>query len=448
MHPSSAAGSRRAPPSKSYTHRAIVLAALSPFGGKVVDPLLSEDTSASLRAVRALGAEVLLSEGGTAEGSGPNAVEVRPIPFGARTQSSSVGGDVAQVGESGTTLRFFAAVAALGPRRLTFEGKPGLAGRPMEGLLDALRSLGARVEGPPEGRSLPFTISGPLHAGGVTVPGDVSSQYISALLLVLPLVPGESRLEVQGPRVSEPYVSATERLVRAQGIELESTPQGYRIPGGQTYRGGEFSIPGDASSAAYLLALGALTGGPVKVTSLPGSDEWPQADLAIVQHLEQAGARVRQGHHEVEVARDAFPLRPLQVDLDPSPDLAPLLAVLASFSEGTSELRGGAHLVSKESDRRAGCLQLAHALGARATDEGGVLRIRGPATARSLHLADLTDHRMLFSACVAAAALPEPSRLGRASSVSKSHPRFFEDLQALGVRVEPVATPPGAGAPP
>jgi 3-phosphoshikimate 1-carboxyvinyltransferase len=449
VYPSSAAGILRAPPSKSYTHRALVAMGLAPSGGRVLDPLLSEDISASLRALRALGGGGILSEAGTEVGPGPNAIEVRPIDRGPGSARLAKEAEAfVQVGESGTTLRFFAAVASLGYRPLRFEGRPGLARRPMEGLLEALVSLGAKVEGPPAGLSLPFTISGPLHAGKVVIPGSVSSQFVSALLLALPTLPGASDLTIAGPRVSEPYVAATERILRAQGVELEVTPHGYHIPGGQTYRGGQFSVPGDASSAAYLLALGALTGGPVKVTGLPSNDEWPQADLAILKHLTAAGARVRQGPKEVEVARDAFPLRPIQVDLDPSPDLAPLLAVLASFSEGPSELTGGAHLASKESDRRKGVIALAQALGARASDEGTALRIRGPATAKSLELTDLQDHRLLFAACVAAAALPEPSRLGPALAAAKSYPRFFQDIQALGVRVEPAtALPPHESVP-
>lgn len=433
VHPSSAAGSVRAPASKSYTHRALVAAALSPDGGRVLEPLRSDDTAATLRAIEALGGQVISATGTTAAGVSVEALDVRPIP---RRGGSLPKVPVADVGESGTTLRFFSAVAALSTRPVRFEGKPGLARRPLNDLLGALDHLGAQREGPTPGSSLPFTIHGPIHPGTVDVRGDVSSQFVSALLLTLPTLEGDSEVRVQGPRVSEPYVEATTSLLRAQGLRVEARPEGYRIPGGQVYRGGDLVVPGDASSASYFLALGALTGGPVKVTGIPRASEWPQADLALLDLLEEAGARVRRGALELEVARDAFPLHPFRAQLDPSPDLAPLLAVLASFSEGNSELVGGAHLASKESDRRAGCLLLAKALGARATDEGGTLHIRGPATARSLELTELTDHRLLFSACVAAAALPEPSHLGPPSATWKSYPGFFADLQALGVRCE------------
>lgn len=440
LRPGTAQGMCEAPPSKSYTHRALVVAALSTRATVLRSPLQSEDTEASWRVVRALAQSASeeardlhlpsqLSE--RMEVPALGLLSPRP-PTTTRSETSQV-----DVGESGTTLRLFSAVAALTSRPVRFVGKSSLAARPMQPLLSALQGLGARLEGPPVRRSLPFVLTGPLHAGGVRLPGEESSQYVSAMLLALPVLPGESRVVIEGRQVSQPYIEATLAVLHHQGVETDRLAEGFRIPGGQSWRGGEIPIPGDASSAAYLFALGALGSGRLVVPGL--SSEWPQADLAIVPVLRAAGARLREerGSGQWEVEGTGRHLEHFEADLDASPDLAPLLAVLASFARGRSVFRGGAHLVVKESDRRAGMERLVRGLGARCGREGELFWVEGPATSRSLNLPDLTDHRMVMSAAVAASALPEPSLLGDTRAVAKSYPRFFADVAKLGVASDP-----------
>ncbi len=429
VHPGRARGSLRAPPSKSYTHRALLAGALANGPVTVHGPLVADDTLASLRTIGAIGGGFrTLENAGAAAGSSSLQWQVVPPSSWPPDRRSPPQADV---GESGTTLRLFTAAAALGRRDVRFVGHPSLARRPMEELVHALRSIGAVTSGPPAGASLPFSIHGPLHPGKVELRGDVSSQFISALLFVLPLLAEASDVVVHGIPVSEPYIAATRATLLAQGVSIEPTEQGYHVPGGQRYSVSDLHVPGDASSAAYLLALGALTGGPVRVEGLPA--EWPQADLALLEVLTAAGAHVSRSEDVVEVKGGPLPLSPFEADLDPSPDLAPLLAVLASFSSGRSVLNGGAHLAAKESDRRQGSLRLARALGAKAKDDGRTITIEGPTSARSLDLRDLRDHRMLFSAVVAASALPEPSLVGDGKCASKSNPGFFDELRALGI---------------
>lgn len=452
--PGPARGRITLPGSKSYTHRALLAGSLGTRPLRVKAPQVSEDTLASVRAVEALGGWI---EEERQEGSSIEVWEVHP-PEAGKGEGPS-GSDPrplveVDVGESGTTLRLFSAAVAGQAREVRFVGAPALARRPMEGLLRALESMGAHVTRPPQGGSLPLSVRGPLRPGKVRVPGDVSSQFISGLLFVLPSLDGDSDLQIEGPTVSEPYLEVTVATLASQGVRVERVPSGFHVPGGQRFSGSTFQVPGDASVAANFCALAAITGGPIALGPLPPGASWPQADLALIDLLPRLGARVeRRGGEVVEVSREGALQGPgrvtslptFDIDLDASPDLGPLLSVLAAFGRGRSQLRGGAHLRGKESDRRDGMVRLARALGARAEDQGDTMWIEGPARAKRLELLDLTDHRMLFAASIAAAALPEPSLLGDGRSTAKSHPAFLSDLASLGIGIESAEPSPTSG---
>ncbi|EQD48513.1 3-phosphoshikimate 1-carboxyvinyltransferase, core domain protein, partial [mine drainage metagenome] len=218
----------------------------------------------------------------------------------------------------------------------------------------------------------------------------------------------------------------------ASGTAASASPdrgRTFRTTGPQRYRPAVFRVPGDASGAAYLWAGAALTGGRVTVRGI--DRRWPQADLAVLPLLRQYGASVRARGTSVTVAGDAR--RPFSVNLTDAPDLYPLAGVLAASAPGRSRLRGGAQVVHKESDRRAGTVRLARALGARVRSApGGALEIDGRARLRRLDLRGLSDHRMLMSAAVAALGADGPSRLGPRAAVGKSFPGFWRSLARLG----------------
>ncbi len=411
------------PPSKSYTHRALASALLSDRPTRLKHPLLSEDTEASLRAARGLGAEVRREE--TTGGEHVWSVEPPEALAGHPSQID--------VGESGTTLRIFTSLSSLGTARVTFVGKPGLARRPITDLLRALGTLGARIDAPPTGTSLPFGVRGPIHGGAVRVDVSQTSQYLSGLLLSLPAAEGESVIRPEGAPVSVPYVEATLAFVRSRGIRIEEREGAIHVPGGQVYSADPFEIPGDASSAAYLAALAAITGGKVTLQGLPAT--WPQADLVLLDILREAGAEVHRTEEDSVEVRGPGPrgLTAFRADLDANPDLAPLLSVLAAYAQGTSTLTGGSHLALKESDRRSGVLRLAQALGSVVDSSAEGITIRGGHRAPRLQLLDLTDHRMFMSAVVGAAGLEQPSLLGPTSAPSKSYPGFLRDIETLGV---------------
>ena len=413
LRPTQVRGRLAAPPSKSYTHRALVTAFLARRPTTVENPLDAEDTRATREGLRILGARVR----GSHREWRVDATEL--VPRWKR---------VIRCGESGTTWRFLSAVASLQSEPVRFEGAARLAVRPMAEFNTALRSLGATVHTPSGRRGLPCTVHGPIHAGHVVVGGGVSSQFTSALLMVLPTLRGRSDLEIRGRPVSRPYVDATCAVLRDRGVAVSGTRRGFVIPGSQHYRGGRIKVPGDASSAAYLWAAAAVTEGSVEVDGV--STALPQADLAILPILARMGAKVRSTSEGVRVSGPIS--RPVSVDLTDSPDLFPLVAVLSAFVPGRkSRLRGAPHLEFKESNRREESIRLVRALGARVSSTPAGVHILGTGTPRSLNLPSLQDHRLVMSAAVAALAAKGVSHIGRAEAVSKSFPGFWDALGLL-----------------
>ena len=414
IRPARALGVVRAPPSKSYTHRALAVGHLARRRYRVDRPLDSDDTRATARAVGALGTPVERSDScWTVDPAEPAHVR------------DAVGIDCR---ESGTTLRFATALAALGDRTVVLRGRGRLPLRPMAPLVGALERLGATVRTPAGGRTLPLTLRGPIHGGRVEVDASESSQFASALLLVLPTLPDGSTLLLRGPIVSAPYLDATAAMLSRHGVECSRTARTVRVPGGQRYRGGRFEVPGDASSAAYLWAAAAVSGGEVRVRGIPPS--WPQADLAILDLLERNGAEVRREPDGATV-RGTGRRRPFTVNLTDAPDLYPLVGVLAATTVGRSELRGAPQVVRKESDRRQGTVDLARGLGATAAISDDRLRITGTGAPKALALEALSDHRLVMSAAVGSLAASGPSVVGDARAVRKSFPGFWAVLKEL-----------------
>jgi 3-phosphoshikimate 1-carboxyvinyltransferase len=413
--PGRVTGRATAPPSKSYTHRALVAAYLSGRPFTVDHPLDADDTQATAEAIRRLGAEVRQSAMRWTVRPGHAPSSARPIEI--------------DCGESGTTLRFVVVLASLDPRKVRFRGSGRLGKRPMRPLFRALEALGAEVGSTQSG--LPFTIRGPIHGGRVRLDASESSQFASALLLALPTRDQDSRVTLEGRIVSEPYMDATIALLRRLKVDLDRRGRVIRIPRQQRVSGRSFRVPGDASSAAYLWVAGAMTGGPVTVAGVP--PELPQADRAVLDLLRRAGADVRERGGLVSVRRGKP--RAFSFDLTASPDLYPLAGVLAASLPGRSTLRGAAHVVHKESNRRTETARLARAFGSRVRSVPSGLEIDGGRPLQPIDLVHLTDHRVVMSAAVGALSAVGPSRVGVAEAVRKSYPEFWTTLSALGAEV-------------
>ncbi|HYB79449.1 MAG TPA: 3-phosphoshikimate 1-carboxyvinyltransferase [Thermoplasmata archaeon] len=411
IRPGPVLGTLRAPPSKSYTHRALVVAHLAGRPFTVDHPLPAEDTRTTATALARLGSSIVRST---------DAWRLRPM------SSRRRGPARLDCRESGTTFRFLTAVSALEDQPVILTGSPRLAQRPIDELLRALTDLGARCRHIRPG-GLPIEVRGPIHGGTVSLVASQSSQFASALLLVLPTLDDDSTLELQGPVVSEPYLDATVALLAFHGIAIERKGLRFRIPGRQEFRGSRFRVPGDASSAAYLWAAATLGGGTVRVRGVPRT--WPQADLRVLDLIEKTGAAVRP--HPDGATVTGGNRRPFRIDLTDAPDLYPLAGVLAATVPGRSNVLGASHVVAKESDRRAGTVRLARQLGARVRSSRAGLVIDGTASPRAISLTHETDHRMVMSAAVGALAAGLPSHVGRAESVRKSYPGFWDALTEL-----------------
>jgi len=412
VRPGPVSGTVAAPPSKSYTHRALVVGHLARRRFRIRRPLDSDDTRATASAVGRLG----------------TVVSRHPHVWVVNRPTGLTGAAAVRVNchESGTTFRFISAVAACSARTVRLEGSSRLAGRPIDELLDVFEELGASCRHVRAG-GLPVEVRGPIHAGTVTLDASRSSQFVSALLLTLPTLDADSRVTLTGDLVSQPYVEATLAILAHHGVHVARRGRRFTIPGRQRFRGDGFTVPGDTSSAAYLWAAALVGGGKVRVKGIPSS--WPQADAAVLTLLESNGGAVTRSSDGATVA--AGPRTPFRVDLTQAPDLYPLAGVLAATTPGTSQVVGAAHIALKESDRKAETAQLARRLGAKVsiTDHG--LVITGTSRPRSLDLPRLRDHRLVMSAAVAALAGSRTSVIGMKDAVRKSFPGFWDALTGL-----------------
>lgn len=416
IRPGPVSGAIRAPGSKSYTHRALVVGHLSGRRFRIRRPLASDDTVATALAMTRLGTPVHRR---------PDAWQVEPESSG-----PSKAPTVIDCGESGTTLRFASALAGLRDRKVRIVGATRLSERPIDELLRALNVLGAKCRHVRR-KGLPIEVVGPITGGRVTLDASQSSQFASALLLALPTLEGDSEIEMLGKVVSEPYLDATLAVLSHHGVIVDRRGRSFRIPGKQRFRGTSFGVPGDASSAAYLWAAAAVAGGSVRVDGVPST--WPQADLAVLDLLELAGATVVRRVNEAAVT--GARRKPFRVDLTRSPDLYPLAGVLAATTEGVSRIVGAEHVALKESDRKGETAFLARQLGAKVESSSSDLRIEGTLRPRALHVRHLTDHRVVMSAAVGALAGDGESVIGDRNAVRKSFPGFWSALRAVSGEV-------------
>lgn len=413
-------GDLQVPGSKSLTNRALVAAACADGESCLLNPLDSTDTRALTSALRLLGAGIFL------EGVGWRVVG----PIGRSGHSDSE--VFIDVGDAGTPARFLAALLPAIPGRYVLDGTPRLRERPMNPLFEAIRTLGADVTFLGRAGFLPVSIrGGSLRGGRVRIRGDVSSQFLSALMLVSPLVPGGIELDVDGPLASASYVALTRRVL-----------EGFGASGGRGYRPARFCVPGDDSAACFPIAGALASGGRVKLRGLARDSEQPDAAFrawAAATGGTLAWESSAEGEDALTVSGPpggAKALLPVEVDVDAAPDAALPLAALVAFAAGTSRLTGVARLREKESDRLAAALDLLTRAGAAAREErdarGPVLVVDGRAgVPRPAAFAAHADHRVAMSAAVLALALPEGSTLDDPGVVAKSWPGFWSAWDAL-----------------
>ncbi len=402
-----------APPSKSLTHRALVAAAVARGPSVIRDPLLSDDTRLTCVGLSRLGFRVEGRDG---------AIEVE----GAGGQP--VSGGVLDLGNSGTTLRLLASVAALGTRPVTLTGSERMQERPIGPLGDALQQLGARVRFAARPGCPPIEVIGPLGGGSVVVDGSVSSQFISSLLLAGPLTPKGIEVRLDGPPVSRSYLDLTVQVMARFGVSVER--DGYRwfrvSPG--RYTGTDYRVEGDWSSASYLFALAAVLGGRVTVPNLDPASA--QGDRRFIEALEAMGCRVTTGRSGVTVGRDG-PLDGIEVDMSSSPDTVQTLAVVAALATTPTRITGVGHLRFKESDRLAVTADRLRGLGAGVTvEQDALVVVPAPLHGGSIDPED--DHRTAMAFAVLGLAVGGVT-IADPGCVAKSWPGFWDMLRGEGL---------------
>ena len=412
-------GTLRVPGSKSVTNRALVAAALAAGRSEIAAPLDSDDTRVLAAALVRLGATIA---------PGPNAWQVAgPLSGSGREEA------VLDIGPAGTPARFLLALLPALPGRFVLDGSPRMRERPMGPLVEALRARGARIEPLGAEGFLPVRIEGGTLTGGeVSIRADVSSQFVSALLLVSPVVAGGLSVRTEGRPVSGAYVELTRRVLAS------FAPEG-------AYRPARFVVPGDDSAACFPIAGALVSGGRVRLEGL--DPQSPQPDAVFRRWAVEAGGDLRwegKGEDTVLVvqgrgAGSAGSVDAVDADVDPAPDAALPLAALLAFSRGTSRLRGAARLRAKESDRLSAALDLLERSGAAARAEGTAddptLAIEGPrGRPRRAGFVAMDDHRVAMTAAVLALTLPEGCTLDTPEVVSKSYPRFWDDWTGLVAR--------------
>ena len=421
----------KAPPSKSYSHRAVILASLAKGTSKLYDMLYSEDTLSSIRVCDALGAKITRTD---------DYLEV--IGTGGKLHNSST--EPIDLANSGTTLRLMTSVSALSDNEVILTGDDSLQTRPMGLLMDALVPLGVEACSLKDNEKAPILIK-PGYAGGETnIMGNVSSQFISSILISSPLSKKGVRLYVLPEFKSRPYVNMTLDIMRKFGVktlkgyylkheDCDKEHQGCRIDEflvrKQNYVACDYTVEGDYSSASYLLALIAINGGKAKIKNLFRDSK--QGDKYILDILQNMGATIIRGEDYVEIASEGN-LKAIDVDLSNAPDLLITVAVLAAMAEGTTNITGVAHARVKETDRIDTTCRELEKLGCKLTEREDGMSITGGVTSGVVD--SHGDHRLAMAFSLIG--LKHDIEITNGEVFDVSFPNFIEAMAELGFELE------------
>ncbi|MDY6775913.1 MAG: 3-phosphoshikimate 1-carboxyvinyltransferase [Halobacteria archaeon] len=422
VSPSEVSGRVSAPPSKSYSHRAVLAGSLSDEA-RVLDPLMSADIRASIRCAEGFGAEV------EDEDEDDGSLSVDGVSCSPETPD-----DVLDCGNSGTTLRLFTGTAAVTDDTTVLTGDRSLRSRPNDPLLKSVSELGSDAFSTRRNGCAPLVVDGRIDRRETSIDGTVSSQFISSLLFAAPLTPDGVDIEIENELRSRPYVDITLEVLDEAGIDYEETQAGFDVEGDQTYDLGEFRVPGDFSSASYPLAAGAIAGGEVEVENLfPG----PQGDSVILDVLDRMGADIDWDTEEGVVRVTSGDLSGTEFDASDSPDLVPTVAVLGAVAQGETRIYDAEHLRYKETDRLAVITEELRKLGAEVEEGQDYLVVDGDAT--DLRGADVSghhDHRIVMALSLAGLVADGETVVDTAETVSVSYPDFVEAMGSLGAEIE------------
>ncbi|EJF5607683.1 3-phosphoshikimate 1-carboxyvinyltransferase [Salmonella enterica] len=410
-------GAINLPGSKSVSNRALLLAALA-CGKTVLTNLLdSDDVRHMLNALSALGINYTLSADRTRcdiTGNGgalraPGALELF-------------------LGNAGTAMRPLAAAVCLGQNEIVLTGEPRMKERPIGHLVDALRQGGANIDYLEQENYPPLRLRGGFTGGDIEVDGSVSSQFLTALLMTAPLAPEDTIIRVKGELVSKPYIDITLNLMKTFGVEITNHHyQQFVVKGGQQYHSpGRYLVEGDASSASYFLAAGAIKGGTVKVTGIGRKSM--QGDIRFADVLEKMGATITWGDDFIACTRGE--LHAIDMDMNHIPDAAMTIATTALFAKGTTTLRNIYNWRVKETDRLFAMATELRKVGAEVEEGHDYIRITPPAKLHHADIGTYNDHRMAM--CFSLVALSDtPVTILDPKCTAKTFPDYFEQLARM-----------------
>ncbi len=402
-------GTLEAPASKSISHRYLLLAALSRKPCTIQNVLLSEDISVTLHALRVMGF------------GWEN--KFNNISFSGKREQPA-GQVTINLGNSGTSARLLIAIAAAIPGNYLFTGSPRMLERPMLPLIEALIQLGVNIRH--EGGYLPIRIEGGLIKGGeVHVDTSLSSQFLSALMILAPLTQDGLHISTSGAVVSQSYVQLTRSILEKTGIQIEKQQENIAIRGQQKYKIDRVKVEGDFSSASYFAVGAAITVGSIKIDNLnPESD---QGDHIILDILSKAGAKVIWKNRQVQV--EGRTLNSIDKNMNSQPDLVPTLAIMALFGKGKSRLREIQHLRYKETDRLEALIKNIRKLGGNISLERDDLII-DPAPLHGAIIPTFNDHRIAMSFALVGLRIPG-IKIENPGCVDKSFPEFWRFFQSF-----------------
>ena len=410
-------GEVRAPGSKSFTNRALFIGAIAPHPVKIVNPLKSDDTDAMVDCLKKLGITVT---------SGKNFIKVNGSIKDIKDKKYELNARL-----SGTTIRFILALLCIVPGIKILRGDSELNKRPIGPLVDALRQLGADIEYMGKGGFPPLRISSSsLRSGNILMDGRVSSQYVSAILMILPHLPKVS-IKIDGEQVSRSYIDMTIGIMKTFGIKVRNKGyKNYELAGKSGYTAKKYSVEGDFSSVGYFFAIAALSGSKITVHNL--NPDSLQPDRKILEVLRSMGNAVKYGKNSVTL--EGHGVRPVSVNMIDFPDQAQTLAVLAAFAKGRTVLSGLQSLRLKETDRLQALINELKKMNIRTELKHDTLAVQGGAP-RPARIKTYGDHRMAMAFAVAKAGL-KGMKIENPEVVAKTFPNFWEELKSILPRTQ------------
>lgn len=422
IEPATLQGQIRIPPSKSISHRAVICAGLAAGTSRIENLIFSEDITATLNGMSMLGTKVVRAE--TAAEGEPSAVEI------AGTPDLLLSGDIIDCQESGSTLRFLIPLAMKTGRKVSFTGRGKLVERPLDVYYQMFEEQGLTYH--TIGGFLPLTVEGSLQAGIYQVKGNVSSQFITGLMFLLPLLTADSKIVITTDLESKGYVDLTMDVQKKFGIEIENKDyREFAVKGGQKYQSCRYRVEGDYSQAAFWLVAGALGGKTDLLDLNPASLQGDRVILDIAQ-----GMGVDFQKHSNGVLVLPASTRGTVIDAGQCPDLVPVLTVLAALSKGTTRIINAARLRIKESDRLKTISSELNKLGANVQELDEGLLIEGVESLHGGTVDSWNDHRIAMALAVASIRSTGPVILTGADAVKKSYPHFWSDFAKLGGKIQ------------